>query len=152
MIDISLCKKVRAPITDKAIHSIVFLVARNDKRLRGKIDIIMLDTKEMKKVNKEYRGFNKPTDVLSFSDIEWRSKLNTQFVSPVQHKYAGTVYVCPPYIKKQAQRFNVSFGEEFIRMLIHGLLHIAGHDHDKTSSAKRMFALQELVLSKSKVV
>ena len=87
-----------------------------------------------------YRGQKKPTDVLSFATLEGVSITKAD-------NDIGDIFLCVPYIRKQALRFDVSYKQECTRMLIHGLLHLLGHDHIAPVQAKKMFGLQERLLS-----
>ncbi|KKR06352.1 MAG: hypothetical protein UT34_C0001G0392 [candidate division WS6 bacterium GW2011_GWF2_39_15] len=90
----------------------------------------------MRKINKEYRKVNEPTDVLSFNIDETINE----------------IYICPSYIYKRYRGRN--FIIEVYRMIIHGLLHIYGFDHkgkfDKLEKdSEEMFQLQETILNKA---
>lgn len=88
----------------------------------------------MRTLNRVHRGKNAPTDVLSFSAY-------TSGGSDV-----GDIFLCVPYIKRQARRFGVPEDEEMRRMLIHGILHALGYTHDAPENAKKMFERQEALL------
>ncbi len=94
----------------------------------------------MKRLNNQYRGKNTTTDVLSFSLQEGISLSGS-------NNELGDIFISVPQIKRQAHRLHISVREEFIRMLIHGVLHILGYDHEKEKDAKRMFSIQEKFLT-----
>lgn len=77
----------------------------------------------IKKLNKQYRGINKPTDVLSFEP--------------------GDIMICEPYAKREAKRRAISTHEELLRLAIHGVLHLSGYDHCTEKEEAEMFSLQE---------
>jgi len=79
------------------------------------IYINFVNEKEINSLNREFRKKDQVTDVLSFS-----SEGNV-----------SEVYVCPKYILKTSEHFKVSFEEELLRVVIHGILHICGYDHNK---------------------
>lgn len=88
----------------------------------------------MRELNKEYRGINKATDVLSFN-IDNDS---------------NEVYICPSYIYKSYR--GDSFRIEVLRMIVHGILHIYGHDHkgyfiENAKENEKMFTEQEKILN-----
>jgi len=73
------------------------------------------------------------TDVLSF---------------PQDRPLVGDIVISVPYVRKQAEENEVSFDEEFYRILIHGALHLFGYDHEKDDDNKReMFAMQDKIFS-----
>lgn len=65
---------------------------------------------------------------------------------PVGHSDFGDIFISVPYIRKQAALWSVSYQEELTRMLIHGVLHNMGYDHQEEKEAKQMFGLQERFL------
>lgn len=146
MIKIHFYKTTLVPLTKSVIESLVHLVAQHEKKLRGEIEIHCITESEIQDLNRRYRGKNKPTDVLSFAWTELPKEVWIN--SKVFKKYLGEIYLCPKYIKEQAQRFKVGNKEEFIRMLVHGLLHLVGYDHDIKKRAQRMFGFQEEIVKK----
>ncbi len=127
----------------KMIEQCLRTAAAHDKKIAGHVEVTLLEEKEMRALNLNARGINKVTDVISFS---WQETSDFPFVIPEKNKkiaLLGQVYLCYPYIVRQADRFGVSSYNEFIRMLIHGLLHLAGYDHHKKKDAERMFSQQE---------
>jgi rRNA maturation RNase YbeY len=63
--------------------------------------------------------------------------------SKVQSYDLGELVVCPSYVKQQAKRAGEPFRRELTRVLVHGTLHLLGHDHATPSDAERMFHMQE---------
>jgi len=93
----------------------------------------------IRKLNRLYRGCDQPTDVLSFAPA-------AGFPIPAAEKAVqtmGDLVVCPAVAIKQARENAVDSREELLRLLVHGILHLSGHDHASPHEAKRMFALQE---------
>lgn len=91
------------------------------------INIVFVKRKEMKRLNREYRGVNSVTDVLSF---------------PLDTK--GEVYICPKYVKREFKKDQ--FFEEILRLSIHGILHLLGYEHEgkfEEGNNEEMFNIQE---------
>jgi len=128
------------PISQKRIREVVFFVLKSLKK-SGEVSVQLVGTKRMQSLNYRYRGKDKVTDVLAFSAFEGKKivKKNSDF---------GDIFICLPQVKKQAKEYVVSFKEEFIRMLVHGLLHLLGYDHVKKTQAIKMFSLQEKLVKK----
>ena len=137
MIDVNISKKVIAPFSDNWIKKVVGLVAKEEKKIKGELEIIVVGDKEIKRINNNSRGKDNITDVLSFA---WKED------TVVNSDVLGEIYICYPQIKRQSKIWEVSEREEFARMLIHGLLHLVGHDHDNEKKSKKMFDLQEKIL------
>lgn len=101
----------------------------------GDINIVFVDNKYIQKLNKEYRGVDTPTDVLSFKLDENRND--------------GEIYISGEYVYKSFKREK--FTEEILRLIIHGTLHILGYDHIDSLNEnpnEEMFKLQEKLLFK----
>jgi len=126
-------------ISHKTIAQTVGFVLKKEK-VKGDISVHLVGNARMRTLNKLHRAKDKPTDVLSFSAIEGMDMLHGQEL--------GDIFLSPQYIKKQAADWGVSYKEEFMRMLVHGVLHVLGYDHIQEDEAKVMFGKQETYLSK----
>lgn len=138
MINVELERTVgRWPVPAKEVTAFVNIAHRQEPKIRGKVEIIFVGERRMRTLNNHFRGRNKVTDVLSFAWHEDQAYGGDQL---------GQVYLCYPYIVRQARRFHVTPREEVLRMLVHGLLHLVGYDHVKEKDAARMFSKQEKIL------
>jgi probable rRNA maturation factor len=141
MIDPIINNLGKFPINKKEILSLYNLAKKKCKKIRGGVEINVVDSKTIKKINHEWRGQNKITDVLSFA---WQE-------DKIMHDdFLGQIFICYPRIKEQAKEFKVSIHEEFYRMLTHGLLHLVGYDHLIEVEEKKMFMLQEKIIQEFK--
>lgn len=105
---------------------------RNKKNLTAKKEItfVFLPADQMKAINTQYRGKKKPTDVLSFASVEEDS--------------LGELLFCLPVLKKQAKAQKHSLDHELLYMMIHGVLHLLGYDHELSKSEEKlMFQIQD---------
>ncbi len=99
------------------------------------ISVLIVSDKEIQLYNREKRGKNKPTDVLSFPIAE-------NFFSP--HKILGQIVISYETLIRQAKVISHSEKEEFYRLLIHGILHLLGYDHEKSlEEEKKMQDLED---------
>lgn len=98
------------------------------------LGIIFVSEEYIHRLNRQYRGVNSVTDVLSFN------------LTP--KPLVGEVYLCPQYILKNFPKIN--FQEEILRDIIHGILHISGDDHvgefSEKNKKEEMFVKQEDIL------
>lgn len=103
-------------------------------------NIIIVDNEEIHKLNKEYRGIDKPTDVISFAleDDEMFIKTNIRIL--------GDIYISIDKAIEQAESYEHSLNREISFLAIHGILHLLGYDHMNDEDEKEMFRLQELIL------
>ena len=96
----------------------------------AKLVLAFVSSLEIKKLNKKFLNKDRPTDILSFS--------------PVEDNSLGELALCVEKIKKQAQKHQLSFEEEMAYLLLHGLLHLLGYQHEKGGrSAKTMYQIQD---------
>ncbi len=102
-------------------------------------DIIFIDDEAMHKLNKEYRGVDRSTDVLSFA-LNDNLRVNTVINS------LGDIFISIPKMKEQAKEYEHSERRELSFLVLHGLLHLLGYDHMKEEDEKTMFALQREIL------
>lgn len=128
---------IKSPYTANWLQSIANKLSKKEKKVKGEVEITTVGDKEMAELNGLYRGKNYPTDVLSFAWQEDK-KIKTNLL--------GQIYICYPQIKRQAKDWKVKENEEMARMLIHGLLHLVGHDHHEKKQAKKMFKIQEGII------
>lgn len=89
------------------------------------IELILTDNEEIKDINKEFRGIDSPTDVLSFPYDEMP-------FSPL-----GSIVISLDYVTEVAQRLGHSEEDELTLLFIHGLLHILGYDHEVDNGEMR---------------
>lgn len=93
------------------------------------ISIIFTNDESIKKLNNQYLGKNKATNVLSFSLLEGEhGDINPQIM--------GDIVISVDTAREDAKRGNLTFEQEIDFLLIHGILHLAGFNHENTSQAK----------------
>lgn len=92
----------------------------------------------IRSLNAEHRNQNQVTDVLAFG-------LGKKPVGAIME--LGDIFICLPYAKKQARTAGVSPEQKLALLIIHGFLHLLGHDHERSPRAKKqMFELQKKIL------
>ncbi len=105
------------------------------------LSITLTDNESIRQINKQWRKKDRPTDVLSFPIDE----------KPPGYRYRilGDVIISLPFAKKQAEEIGISYQEEVIRLLTHGILHLLGYDHELCpAEAKKMFDLQDRIVDR----
>lgn len=115
------------------------------------IHLVMTDDARIRILNKEYRKKDKATDVLSFPqfdprEISGRSKKGVMVPGP----YLGDLVVSTETTLKQASKFGVTKKAELTRLLVHGVLHLCGYDHEKVppAEAQRMRRRERYIRAK----
>jgi probable rRNA maturation factor len=126
----------------QVVRAVVSAVAASRRKPEGAIVVVFVSGPTIRKLNREHRGKDQTTDVLSFALVDFR----------VDHKRtslrAGDLFIAPSYVKQDALKAGEDFKTQLIRVIVHGTLHLMGLDHAKPAEEKRMFALQERTLKK----
>ena len=97
--------------------------------LRGRVSILVTSSAELRRLNRRYRRKNKPTDVLSFP--------------AAGNGVAGDIAISAELAARSARRFGHSAAAEVKILILHGLLHLAGLDHDHPRDRGRMSRREE---------
>jgi len=117
-------------VDEEFLKGVAEKVLKGENRKEIGLSIVFVGQGRMRKLNKKYRGKNKITDVLSFGD-----ELNE-------------IVVCLMEVKKNAKRYNSTFKKELVKVLIHGILHLSGYEHEKDKKeADKMEKKQEYYLN-----
>lgn len=112
------------------------------------LSVAFVGPKTIKKINRKYRNKDKTTDVLSFSGLKKNEK-KFKRKDLENAEDLGEIIICPQEIKKNSKKFKSDFDKEIYRVLIHGILHLLGYDHEKTrNEAKLMDEKQDYYLKK----
>jgi probable rRNA maturation factor len=107
------------------------------------VTVILTDNETIHTINKDYRGKDKPTDVISFA---YRDE---PFPSPDEiAEELGDIYISLEKAEEQAAEYGVTMEAEVKRLLIHGILHLLGYDHEKSEDDEiEMQALEEKLIN-----
>ncbi len=92
----------------------------------SEIELILTNNQEIHEINLTARGFDKPTDVLSFPYLEMPN-------TPL-----GSVVISYDFLEQYSKEYNNSIEEEFVLLFIHGVLHILGYDHEVDNGEQRL--------------
>ena len=90
----------------------------------------------MRSLNRRYRGKDRTTDVLSFSFREGA-------FGGLQHRMLGDIVISVPAARRQANAAGETFQSEMDRLLVHGLLHLLGYDHERGAAKARKMTGEE---------
>ena len=104
------------------------------------VSITIIDNERIHEINRDYRGIDRPTDVISFAfmdeDINPENGLTN----------LGEIYISIEKAHEQAEEYGHSFERELCFLLVHGLLHLLGYDHMEKEDEIEMFSLQDEIL------
>jgi probable rRNA maturation factor len=104
-----------------------------------RVQLVLADDRALRRLNRAYRGLDRPTDVLSF---RYESTPGTAPGDP-----DAEVYVSVTRAARQARQRGHGLGSELVLLGLHGLLHVQGHDHERPAEARRMRRAEALHLT-----
>jgi probable rRNA maturation factor len=118
------------------------------------MSVTFTDNEEIQEINKEYRGKDMPTDVISFAIEEGEDEFDISFDDmdeigemPDFPRDIGDIFISIDRAKEQASEYGHSYARELGFLAVHGFLHINGYDHMTPEDEKEMFSLQEEILT-----
>ena len=103
----------------------------------AEVSITLVDDKTIHKLNKQYRGIDKPTNVLSF-------ELGDDLL-------LGDIYISLDTVKREADAVGISVAEHTAHMVVHGMLHLQGYDHISDDEAEKMESKEVAIMKKIKI-
>lgn len=107
------------------------------------VSVSVVSDAEIAETNLEWRGVDAPTDVVSLEC----ERPDDPDLAPGEPCELGDIVLAPAYIEAQARRFGTTFADECRLLIVHGVLHLLGHDHLDDASAEAMEGLEDLILS-----
>ncbi len=116
----------------------------------SEVSITLVDNASIREINKQYRGIDKPTDVLSFPLLEGSNgKLEIKeadYNKDEKLLLLGDIVISLEMAVTQSEEYGHSFERELAFLTTHGMFHLLGYDHEEEDEAKIMFGKQETVL------
>jgi probable rRNA maturation factor len=110
-------------------------VIESERKIEGDLCLIFTNDKKIRELNVKYLNHNYFTDVISFDNSD-------------ENSISGEIYVSVDTVKINALNYNVSFNEEIIRVLVHGILHLCGYSDDNIRNKRRMRELEDVWIFK----
>lgn len=114
---------------------------RFDVHPDSSLTVVLTTNEAVQELNKQHRGIDAPTDVLSFP-----AEALPPEIAEEENPYLGDLLVAFPYASEQAQKLNHKLEDSFALLVVHGTLHLLGYDHDTLENRAEMWAEQEAVL------
>jgi probable rRNA maturation factor len=118
-------------------------VAAGRRAARAELAIRIVTPAESQRLNREYRGKNRPTNVLSFPAGETAPAAAHEGATPL-----GDLAICARIVAREAHEQKKSLAAHWAHMVVHGVLHLVGHDHEAEADARRMERREKAVLKK----
>lgn len=128
------------------------------------VELNVVSPRQIKRINKEYRGVSKVTDILSFPTLLDPDKNGMQLLKSItKEQYPndmnyetgkimlGSMYLNFKQAKKQAKQYETGLTREVVYLCLHSLLHLIGYDHMVESDKKVMREVEESILAKNEI-
>ena len=122
------------------LYDVLDAALKHEKVKNAIFSVVFMEDEEIHKMNKEYRGVDRVTDVISFA-FEDNNDLVYNDI-----RMLGDIFICIPQMKRQASEYGHSEKRELAFLAVHGILHLLGYDHMNEEDEKEMFSLQEKIL------
>ncbi len=123
------------------LNKVIQNTLKSEKVKKVIFSITFVGEEEIKYLNKTYRDINKVTDVISFAFEDKTTVLKKEI------RVLGDIFICIPRMKEQAITYGHSEKRELSFLVVHGLLHLLGYDHQNQEEEKIMFEKQERILN-----
>ena len=105
------------------------------------MSVIIVNNDEIHKINREYRGIDRETDVISFALEDDKTFVNTYL------RVLGDIYISIDKVHEQSENYGHSFRRELSFLTVHGILHLLGYDHMVKEDEDIMFHKQDKILT-----
>jgi len=140
MMQVDFIEEAKIGIPKKRVIKLVdFVLTKKGGKKPLALSVISVSSAKMRKLNKQWRNKDKATDVLSFPASDAIGNEDGE-------KFIGDIFLCPMYIKAAAKELGVTYHEQVMRVLAHGVLHLLGYDHERRDDKGKMLRLQERLL------
>lgn len=111
----------------------------------SELSIVLTDDAAVRELNRTYRGVDAPTDVLSFAQSE-----GGEFALPEgEAPHLGDVIISLGTARRQAAEYGLALQDEVSHLLVHGVLHLLGYDHEQPQDAQNMRAHEDAILGEA---
>jgi len=112
------------------------------------ISVVFTGSDTVQRLNRDYRGVDEPTDVLAFYMLPKQKTESSFILPPDKTLHLGEVIISYPQAVAQAKEQKHSVEQELALLIIHGILHLLGYNHEQPEEEKRMRSREEELLTK----
>ena len=130
-----------AAMLNQAIEEGIRLSGGSDE---AEVSLMLVDDQRIHALNLEYRGVDRPTDVLSFALQE---EMEEEPESEFEDEMLGDIVISVPRARAQAEEYGHSFERELVYLAVHGTLHLLGYDHEEETDKHEMRRKEEEVMA-----
>ncbi len=127
---------ISVPFCKQQLSTLISAIEMNESCRYSEIEVVFVDENQILEMNRKFLNHDYITDILTFPYNDDPASLD------------GTLICCASQIEHQARDHNVSFQNELLRIVIHGLLHLAGYDDRTDDDTRKMRKLEDKYLMK----
>ena len=140
MNEITVINETNEYVDTALLNKVADYALKSESVDNGVVNIIIVDNKRIKEINKEYRNIDRETDVISFA----LEDDDTFIELPI--RVLGDIYISIDKVKSQASDYGHSEIREICFLVVHGILHLLGYDHMNIADELVMFSKQDKIL------
>jgi probable rRNA maturation factor len=128
----------KVPVAARARMKRAALLTLEHEKAKGGLTILLAGDAKLKELNYQFRGKNKPTNVLSFP---------AEGLDGAEAGYLGDVAIAYGVVRREARESGKRLADHLTHLVVHGVLHLLGHDHEKPREATRMEGREREILA-----
>ena len=128
------------PMAAQIVHDAVATAAFEISMISGEVSIVLTDDSAIAKLNRDWRGVDKPTNVLSFPASGQKAGAGARLL--------GDIVIAYQTLERECENENRLFLHHLAHLAIHGFLHLSGYDHETDAQADEMEALETRIMSR----
>lgn len=130
-------------VSQERLQAMIEAILRQEDRV-GQVTLVLTDDEGIQALNRDFLGWDEPTDVLAFSAQE---EAGPFVAAPEAGSYLGDVIVSYPRAVAQAEEQGHATEQELALLVVHGVLHLLGYDHAGEQDRAAMWARQDAILA-----
>ena len=153
-ISLNVDEQYRLPDAERWLPALAERVLQSEQIDEAQLSVLITDDETVRELNRRYRGYDEPTDVLSFGLSELAKPATDGEVAepgfvlpPNSNSQLGEVIVSLPTAQRQAREHDRPVDMELAHLLIHGILHLLGYDHYEPDEEREMRSREEKLLA-----
>lgn len=127
------------------LNNVIDIALKEENVKNAIFSIIFVSEERIHEINRDYRGIDRVTDVISFAFEDNPDIIYDDF------RFLGEIYICIPRMIEQANMYGHSEMRELAFLTVHGILHLLGYDHMTKEEEEIMFSKQELILDAANI-
>ena len=128
------------PLAEKTVRDAIAAAASTLSTADSEVSIVLTDDSAMAVLNRDWRGIDKPTNVLSFPASGHKGSENSHFL--------GDIVIAYETLARECDDENRTFVHHLAHLAVHGFLHLVGYDHETDAQAEEMEGLESRIMTR----